>query len=208
MKRLVPTLGTFAAILLTAVTLSGTARADLSEPVILVASPTLDGSPFEQTVILATPLGNGAHIGFILNKPTGVKLDALFPDDTAAHDVEDGAYLGGPAMLSVMFALTQSAPEKPDAAIPLMPGLYAVVDKDAVDHIIRTTPNDARYFLGVMVWKPGQLANQVDGGLWDVRPANADIALRARSSGLWNSLRGPWVNLELDQLPGLHTAAG
>ena len=126
-----------------------------------MASPALDGSPFEQTVLLATPLDNGGHIGFILNKPTGVKLDALFPDDTAAHDVEDGAYLGGPAMLSVMFALTRNAPERPDAAIPLMPGLFAVVDKDAIDHIIRTTPNDARYFLGAMVWKPGQLANQV-----------------------------------------------
>ena len=208
MKRLASTLGTFAAILLAAAALGGTARADLSEPVILVASPSLDGSPFEQTVLLATPLANGGHIGFILNKPTGVKLDALFPDDTAAHDVEDGAYLGGPVMLSVMFALTRNAPERPDAAIPLMPGLFAVVDKDAVDHIIRTTPNDARYFLGVMVWRPGQLANQVDGELWDVRPANADIVLRARSSGLWNSLRGPWVNLDLDLLPALHTAAG
>jgi putative transcriptional regulator len=172
--------------------------------VILVASPTLDGSPFGQTVLLATPLENGGHIGFILNKPTGVKLDALFPDDTAAHDVVDGAYLGGPAMLNVMFALTRNAPERPDAAIPLMPGLFAVVHKDAIDHIIRTTPNDARYFFGVMVWEPGQLANQVDGELWDVHPANADIVLRARSSGLWNSLRGPWVNLELDR----RTAAG
>ena len=70
----------FSVVLLAAVPLSGTARADLSEPVIVGVSSTLDGSPFEQTVLLATPLGDGGHMGFILNKPTGVKLDALFPD--------------------------------------------------------------------------------------------------------------------------------
>ena len=168
---------------------------------ILVASSTLDGSPFERTVLLATPLAGGGHIGFIINKPTGVKLEALFPDDTATHAVEDSAYLGGPALASVMFAVTSNAPERPDAAIPLMPGLFAVVEKDAIDHIIRNTPNEARYFLGVMVWKPGDLADQVGGNVWEVRPANADMVLRAKSPGLWDSLRGTWANLELDRLP-------
>ena len=90
MKCPVPVLCTFAVVLLAAVALSGTARADLSEPVILVASSTLDGSPFEKTVLLATPLGDGGHVGFIINKPTGVKLEALFLTHRST-DVEDSA---------------------------------------------------------------------------------------------------------------------
>ena len=209
MKRLVPALKTFAAALLGAVACSGAAgAADLLQPMILVASSNLDGSPYERTVVMATPLGDGGHIGFIINMPIGVKLETLVPDDTAAHAVKDSAYVGGPALASVMFAVTRNTPERPDAAIPLMPGLFAVVEKDAIDHIIRTTPNEARYFLGVMVWKPGDLANQVSAKVWAVRPANADMVLRAKSPGLWDSLRGSWANLELDLLPLPKTAAG
>ena len=89
-----------------------------------------------------------------------------------------------------------------------MPGLFAVLEKDAIDHIIRTTPNEARYFLGAMVWKPGDLADQVSDSAWEVRPANADIVLRAKSPGLWDSLRGTWANLELNQLRLPQAAAG
>ena len=207
MKSLVPAVAKFAAISVVAVALSTAARsADLSEPMILVASTTLDGSPFERTVVLATPLRDGVHIGFIVNKPTGVKLAALFPEDAAVRGVEDSAYLGGPALVSVMFAVTRNAPESRDAAIPLMPGLFAVVEKDAIDRIIRDTPNEARYFLGMMVWKPGALEEQVGANVWEVRPANADMVLRAKSPGLWHSLHGPWANLELDRLPVSRTA--
>ena len=89
-----------------------------------------------------------------------------------------------------------------------MPGLFAVVEKDVIDRIIRTTPNEARYFMGVMVWKPGDLASQVSGKVWEVRPANADMVLRAKSPGLWDSLRGSWAKLELNQLPLPQAAAG
>jgi len=59
--------------------LSASARAtDLSEPVILVASSLLDQTSFQQAVVLATPLDDG---GFIINKPIGVKLQELLPDD-------------------------------------------------------------------------------------------------------------------------------
>ncbi len=54
--------------------------ADLSQAVILVASKDLDGSPFERTVVIAAPLPNGGHIGFIANRPTTVKLDKLLPE--------------------------------------------------------------------------------------------------------------------------------
>ena len=67
MNRLLPNLKSFAALLAIAAVVSGAARAaDLSEPVILVASSLLDHTPFQQAVVLATPLDDGAHIGFIL----------------------------------------------------------------------------------------------------------------------------------------------
>jgi hypothetical protein len=44
----------------------------------LVATERLAGSGYGETVLIAAPLRNGASIGFIINRPTGVKLGALF----------------------------------------------------------------------------------------------------------------------------------
>src|SRR5438477_5014222 len=58
---------------------------DLTQAVTLVATDVLDGTPFEQTVLIAAPLPNGGHVGFIINRPTDVKLATLFPDDTRSR---------------------------------------------------------------------------------------------------------------------------
>ncbi|HWZ74023.1 MAG TPA: YqgE/AlgH family protein [Casimicrobiaceae bacterium] len=192
MNRLLSNLRSFAALLAIAAVVSGTARAaDLSEPVILVASSLLDPTSFQQAVILATPLDDGSHIGFIINKPIGVKLQELLPDDRAAGKVKESVYLGGPAFLPAVFALTRTPPASAGAAVRLLPDLFAVMDSDAIDGIIATTPNDARFFLGMMVWQPGALEEEVHQSVWELRPADAEVVLHAKSPGLWKSLRGP-----------------
>jgi putative transcriptional regulator len=191
MNRLLPSVKSFAALLAIAAVVSGAARAaDLSEPVILVALSQLDDTLLQQAVVFATPLDDGSHIGFIVNKPTGVKLQELFPDDKAAGKVKESVYLGGPAFLPAVFALTRKPPEIEGAAVPLMPGLFAVMDSDAIDRIIATTPHEARFYLGMMAWKPGALEEEVRQSVWALRPADAEVVLHAKSPGLWKSLRG------------------
>lgn len=179
-------------ILVLAWAIVGAARAqDLSQPVILVASAQLDDTPFEQSVVIAVPLANGTHFGFIINKPTKVKLDALFPDDAAARNVQDPVYLGGPKLFPGVFALTANAPTNAALVVPLVSGVVAVLDGSTIDRIIQNTPNDARYFVGAVVWDAGELEEQVSSEAWQVRPADAGVLLRARTPGLWNALRRP-----------------
>ncbi|HEV7574876.1 MAG TPA: YqgE/AlgH family protein [Caldimonas sp.] len=164
--------------------------ADLSRAVILVASDRLAGSPFEKTVILATPLPQGGHMGFVVNRPTGVKLESLLPGQESARNVVDQVYAGGPMLDSVVFAVTRKPPADDSKAVPLIPGLVAVMDGETVDQILETSPNDARYFVGLMVWSPGELDEQVGKGAWEVRPASVEAVLPARSTDLWKSLEG------------------
>src|SRR5215467_13086252 len=96
----------FSVLALASMLLCGAARAqDLSETVLLVATASLDGTAFEQTVVISAPLPNGNHVGFIINKPANVKLDSLFPEQESSHNVVEGAYVGGPAMANVLFAV-------------------------------------------------------------------------------------------------------
>jgi putative AlgH/UPF0301 family transcriptional regulator len=60
-----------------------------------------------------------------------------------------------------------------------MPGLVVAIEAGAVDHIIETSPNDARYFLGLLVWRPGELEEEVSDGVWEVRPADVDMVFSA-----------------------------
>ena len=68
--------------------------------------------------------------------------------------------------------------------------LVAVMDATKVDRIIETTPNDARYFVGLMLWKPQQLEEEIRGGAWQLRRATLDTVLRSRPAELWKSLEG------------------
>jgi putative transcriptional regulator len=191
MKRLVRCLQSCGAFLVLFAGVAGAARAvDLSQAVILVASNRLAGSIYEQTVILAAPLPQGGHLGFVVNRPTSVKLESLFPDQASTHNVVDPVYAGGPVLPRAVFAVLRKAPDNNGNFLPLMPGLVVAIDGATVDRIIETTPNDARYFVGLMFWAPDDLDDEIRSGAWEVRPADVDTVLRANSPGLWKSLEG------------------
>jgi putative transcriptional regulator len=186
-----------AVALVITIPVANTARAaDLSEPAILVASENLSGSAFEQTVVIATPVRNGGYIGFIVNRPTTLKLEALFPDEPPAREVKEPVYIGGPVEPRAVFALTQSAPLGAAFALPLMPGLVAVLDVDSVNRIIERTPNAARYFVGCMLWQSGELEQEIEDNLWEVRPVDVRLVFRAHTQGLWNALRKPMASAD------------
>jgi putative AlgH/UPF0301 family transcriptional regulator len=185
MKSLKP----FLALLLLIACATGAARAaDLSQAVILVATTSLAGSGYEKAELLAAPLPQGGHVGFIVNRPTSVKLESLFPEHEPSRKVVDPVYLGGPVYPEALFAVTRKAPAGEGDVIPLMPGLVAVLDAGSVDRIIETTPNDARYFAGLMLWRPGELDEQIRAGAWEVRPADVHTVLPADSTQLWKEL--------------------
>src|SRR5437660_26500 len=89
---------------LLAVVAAPTRSADVSQAVMLVASERLAGSPFERTVVVAAPLPDGRHVGFVLNRPTGVKLETLFPEQPSTHSVAEPVYAGGPSLERAVFA--------------------------------------------------------------------------------------------------------
>src|SRR5262245_11761020 len=97
--------------------------ADLSQPVTLVATSRLAGSIYDETVLVAAPLPQGQHVGFILNRPTRVKLEILFPGHAPSRKVVEPVSLGGPMFPGMIVALTRKVPLNTGAAIPLMADL-------------------------------------------------------------------------------------
>jgi len=191
MRSLARVLRSFAGLLLLFAGLTGAARAaDLSHAVILVASEKLAGSVYEQTVMLAAPLPQGGHFGVVINRPSGVKLESLFPEQASTRKVVDPVYMGGPMLPTVLVALARKAPKDSGEFVAVMPGLVAAMNGQSVDRVIEETPNDARYFLGLTIWPPDALDAQINSGAWQVRPADVDTAMPSNPQGLWKALLG------------------
>ena len=69
-----------------------------------------------------------------------------------------------------------------------MRNLYLAFRVTTIDEIIETTPNDARYYVGYVAWRPGELRNELDRGLWSVLGADVDTVFRKDTEGLWEEL--------------------
>jgi len=161
---------------------------DLNAPLVLVAQRKMEGEFFGSTVLITKPMGNGRHVGFIVNRPTQFTLGNLFPAHPASQKVPDPVFLGGPLNTQFVFALV-NRPENPGGrSMQLAPELYVVMDSATVDHIIETDTSHARFVAGLVAWDAGELEDELKRGLWHVHDADAKVLMEERVEGMWEKM--------------------
>jgi putative transcriptional regulator len=158
------------------------------EAMILVAHPAFRDLEYRQTVLIAAPAPNGGHVGVILNRPTRRSLGSLFPEHEPSKKVVDPVYYGGPFSRGALVALVHAHDSPGPGSVPLMADLYLAFRANTIDHVIETTPNEARYYVGYVGWRPGELKSEIDRGLWTVVSADLEMVFRKDTDGLWEEL--------------------
>ena len=171
-------------ILLTAMPL----QAQDDAAVILVAHPAFRDMEYRQTVLIAAPVPNGGHVGVILNRPTKRSLGSLFPEHEPSKKVLDPVFYGGPFSRGALVALVRADKAPGQGSVLLMKDLYLAFRANTIDHVIESTPNEARYFVGYVGWRPGELKSEIDRGLWSVLGAEMDTVFRKDTENLWEEL--------------------
>lgn len=164
------------------------ARDQLDEPVMLVATPELKGQFYGSSILIVTPIGNRQHIGFIINRPTPVKLSEMFPQHEPSKKVLQPIYLGGPVNVEILFALVKRNGHADSSGIKLASDLYLEIERERVDGVIEKEPDHARFFAGVVIWQPGELEAEVRNDYWYVQDADVNVVLRKSTTGLWEEL--------------------
>ncbi len=162
--------------------------ADLSHPVMLIASPELNDPVYAQSVLLAAPIGEDRHIGFIVNRPTKSRLGQLFPEDAPSQRVAGPVFFGGPTDSNKLFAIVEQPQSPGGVSLQLAVNLYSTFDRATVDEIIRADPERVRFFTGVVIWQPGELEQEIHRGLWYVSKPDAAAVLRKSTGGLWEEM--------------------
>ena len=175
--------GVFAASLLLCGA-SGASAQDLAKPMLLVATPGLQG-PYTRTALLVVPMGD-KHIGFILNRATDATLAKVFPEHAPSAKVLEPIYFGGPEASDAIFAVLRRDPGEP--SIRLFGDLFMTGNGKSIDRIIEQTPNEARYFAGFVGWMPEELAAEVESGYWYVAEADAALVFQKNTSAMWEDL--------------------
>jgi putative AlgH/UPF0301 family transcriptional regulator len=161
--------------------------ADLSGPVMLVAKPEL-GEFYRGTVLFATPLANGQHVGFIVNRPTQVTLGKLFPEHAPSQKVITPVFLGGPVYTNTLFAVVHRDQSPGGRSVALLDDMFLAMDTATVDRIIEHDGDRARYIAGLVAWQPGELGHEVKSGFWYVIEPDADLVFLKSTDGLWEEL--------------------
>lgn len=164
------------------------ARAQEEDAILLVAHPAFRDADYRQTVLLAAPAPNGGHVGVILNRPTRRSLSSLFPEHEPSKKVLEPVHYGGPFSRGALVALVKTTSAPGGGSVMLMKNLYMAFRVNTIDQIIETAPNDARYFVGYVGWRPGELRNEIDRGIWSVLGADVDVVFRKDMDNLWEEL--------------------
>jgi len=158
------------------------------EAMLLIAHPAFRDLEYRQTVLIAAPAPNGGHVGVILNRPTRRSLASLFPEHEPSKKVMEPVFYGGPFSRGALVALVKADAAPGAGAVPLMKNLYLAFRANTIDHVIEATPNEARYYVGYVGWRPGELRGEIDRGLWTVMNADIDMVFRKDTEGLWEEL--------------------
>lgn len=181
-------LRTFLAAVALAATSGLAAAQSTDEAVFLVAHPAFRDIEYRATVLIAAPAPAGGHVGVILNRPTRRSLSSLFPEHEPSKKVVDPVRYGGPFSRGALVALVRTDATPGQGAVSLMKSLVMAFRAQTIDQVIEATPNEARYFVGYVGWRPGELKSEVERGLWAVVDADLDTVFRKDTEGLWEEL--------------------
>lgn len=176
--------------------------AEASDAFLLVATAQLNESSFRRTVILSLPIAGDRHIGIIVNRPSRRTLAELFPEHGPSKQVTEPVFFGGPMSQRAVFALVRAAENPGRGALRVTDGLFLAMTADTVDRIIEQTPRQARFYIGDVIWRPGELSEELSDGYWHVMNVDPDLLFRKDTQVLWDELSRLARALRADADPG------
>src|SRR5436189_122955 len=105
-------------------------------------------------------------------------------------------------LLAILAAGTARAQSADDALILVAHPAFRDLEYRQTVLIAAPAPNDARYFVGYVGWRPGELKGEIDRGLWSPLDADIDRVFRKDTEGLWEELIQVTKRIRAEAPPG------
>ncbi len=176
-----------AAALVAPVGVSGQTEPDRA--FLLVAHPQLQDPNFAATVVLAVRVDEGGPIGVILNRPTTIALDSVYPDRADVAGRKDLVFFGGPVHPDALLFAFRSATRPPQGML-VAEDIYISGYSLVLDELLKHPENAAeqRFFVGYSGWAEGQLEAEIEQGGWYVLPLDTAAIFRMNPRTMYDDL--------------------
>lgn len=160
-------------------------------PGYLIASPKLDGTPFERALVSMVHHDREGAMGFIINKPLEIDFGSLIQsvnDDIARRVVPSSfdvqVYFGGPVRIEQLWMIFQEGitpgpgytdldSEKflqgleDNSTLSFSEGWFLAASGDIIEGFaLGVQDGNYRPFIGYSGWGPGQLEAEIEDGSW------------------------------------------
>jgi putative transcriptional regulator len=133
---------------------------------LLISEPFLPDPNFERTVVLLCEHNDDGSFGFVINKPSILKVNDVIEDIRA---VEDIVFIGGPVQQDTLHFLHRNTPV--ENAVKIQEGIFwggtfesLMIELDTA----RLKTSDIRFYLGYSGWGQGQLDKELEEDSWIV----------------------------------------
>ncbi|HEY3403777.1 MAG TPA: YqgE/AlgH family protein [Ohtaekwangia sp.] len=133
---------------------------------LLISEPFLPDPNFERTVVLLCEHNDEGSFGFVINKPSILKVNEVMED---MRKLEEIVFVGGPVQQDTLHFLHRH--ETLENAVHIREGIYWGGDFENLITKLDTVqlkPSDIRFYLGYSGWGPGQLETELEEDSWIV----------------------------------------
>jgi putative transcriptional regulator len=154
---------------------------------ILISEPFLNDPNFKRTIILLAEHTEEGSVGFVLNKPTEVKISQMIND---FPEFDSLVYYGGPVQLNTLQFIYRGE-NVIDGSIEIMPGLFWGGSFDILKTLIKSnsvSPADFRFFIGYSGWGEGQIDDELELNSWIVAEATIENIFSEEPDKLWREV--------------------
>lgn len=168
--------------------------ATLATPVLLVAMPQVLDPFFHRSVVLLVRHEDEGSLGFIVNRPTGIRVSEILKGMEVGWQGRDDAvaHFGGPVqpqLGTVLFGPLggEAAAFQSEAAVEVVEGVSLTQHVGDLSRLAETPPDRFRLFLGYAGWSAGQLITEILRNDWLTAPARGDLIFTPDPERLWGA---------------------
>lgn len=176
----------FLILLCTTVTAERTLPED--QVLFLVATEQLEGTSFQETVILLTHYSARGATGLTINRPTDIPVEKILPRIPQLKLLNESLYLGGPVSTNAIFVLLRT--DQPGENMHrIAKDIYFSTAKNAFSDPIS---GSSRTYAGYAGWAAGQLQAEIARGDWLLVHTEPGIIFEKNPDKIWHRLSKRW----------------
>lgn len=175
---------------------------DLEPPLLLLAMPQVLDPFFHKSVVLLVHHQEEGSLGFIVNRPTGVKIAEILEDLEIDWLGEEStmAFFGGPVEPQIGTLIYHPDDSSPPARHEVCNGVALTQHIGDLESMAGQPPGSFRLLLGYAGWGDGQLEQELLRNDWLVAPVDNDLLFHEDPDAVWG-LACQSMGVNPEQLP-------